>query len=303
MPVYLQVYSARCYFRVKIDQQYGLRTNNGITIDDLWIDLIKYFMKKLWIVLLLAVGITSAEAQSMLRVHLTDNTPVNVAVDGRYFNKRGTGVTVGDLPPGRHLLQIYQATQDRRGRTFQDVIYEGKVKTYNGMISLFTYDPASNGIDIQQQDINTYSNNLPPEAQGQNQNQRQYNNNGYNGNQDNYAGNNDNNDAAPDISPVSADKIGTLTDTKIDALKNKVAAKNTDTEKMKLLKDGLKDEKMTTNQVGVMIDWFGFESSKVDFAKWAYDNTVDNEYFSDLDAKFTYKNYQEDLDKFIQSKK
>ncbi len=252
-------------------------------------------MKKLLIVLLIIAGATISEAQTMLRVHLTDNTAVNVAVDGRYFNKRGTGVTVGDLPPGRHMLQIYAASQDRRGRTFQEVIYEGKVKTYNGMITLFTYDPASDGIDVQEQEISAYSSNLPPAAQGQGQ----YQDNGNNG----YVNNDNGNDVQPNISPVAPEKLGTLTDTKVDALKTNVASKNTDTEKMKLLKDGLKDEKMTTAQVGAMMDWFGFESSKVDFAEWAYSNTVDNEYFSDLDAKFTYKNYQDDLDKFIQSKK
>ena len=240
-------------------------------------------MKKLLIILITIVCFANAEGQSMVRVHLTDNTPINVAIDGRYFNKRGTGVTVGDLPPGRHRLQIYAVSQNRSGKAFEEVIYEGKVKTFNGMVTLFTYDPASGGVDIQEQDINAYSSNLPPATHGQ------YDNNG--------------NDAASYASPVAPGKSGTLTDTKIDMLKTKVTAKNTDTEKMKILKDGLKDEKMTTNQVGVMMDWLGFESSKVDFAKWAFDNTIDNEYFTDLDAKFTYKNYQDDLDKFIQSKK
>ena len=68
---------------------------------------------------------------------------------------------------------------------------------------------------------------------------------------------------------------------------------------MNTLKDGLNGEKITTDQVSVMMDWFNFEATKVDFAKWAYPNTVDKENFISLENKFSYKNYQDDLDKFI----
>jgi len=249
-------------------------------------------MKRLLIIMIITGAITKVQAQSMLRVHLADNTQVNVEVDGRYFNKRGTGVTIGDLPPGRHRIKIYQLNQGRRGRGFEDVIYDGKVKTIYGMISLFEYDPSTGGISVQEQDINTYTNSRP-QVNAQIQAHHEDNN----GNS--YAMNNADNGGAYS-SPAVA---GTLTESKIDMLKTKVAAKKTDTEKMNVLKDGLMDEKVTTSQVGAIMDWLNFESSKVDFAEWAYNNTVDKQYFSDLDAKFTYKNYQDDLDKFIQSKK
>jgi len=71
---------------------------------------------------------------------------------------------------------------------------------------------------------------------------------------------------------------------------------------MKVLKDALANETFVTYQVGNMMDWFSFESSKVDFAEWAYTKTVDKENFTDLENKLTYKNYRDDLDKFIKSK-
>jgi Domain of unknown function (DUF4476) len=68
---------------------------------------------------------------------------------------------------------------------------------------------------------------------------------------------------------------------------------------MNLLKDELKNDKITTYQVSNIMDWFSFETSKVDFAKWAYNITLDKKYYRDLENKFSYKSYQDDLDKFI----
>jgi hypothetical protein len=261
---------------------------------------VKYicFMKKFLIVLIAAcAGFLNSGAQSMLKVHLADNSLINVSVDGRYFNKRGTSVTVGDLPSGRHLLQIYVVFQNQKGRARETVVYEGKVKTHEGAITIFQYDANSQNVQVDEQDINQYLNEHPiPNAEqgAENQNQNQNQDQGNNANN----GNNDNNNAAA----ASPAPTGTLDDSKTDKLKTDVAGKKTDTEKMKVLKDALANETFVTYQVGNMMDWFSFESSKVDFAEWAYTKTVDKENFTDLENKLTYKNYRDDLDKFIKEK-
>ena len=251
-------------------------------------------MKNLSLILLLILAsLSDAVAQSMIKVHLTDNTMINISVDGRYFSKKGTSITVGDLPPGRHLINIYTLQQDRRGRGHEESIYSGKVNTHAGYIAFLTYDPGTDQTDIQEQDINTYTQNTPAANNGGGNNvqpgQVNNNNNDY-GNDNKYI------PSGPVASPVPT---GTLTDAKTDNLKQSVAAKKTDTEKMNTLKDGLNGEKITTDQVSVMMDWFNFEATKVDFAKWAYPNTVDKENFISLENKLSYKNYQDDLDKFI----
>jgi hypothetical protein len=266
------------------------------------------FMKRLLFILFITGAITSAKAQSMLRVHLTDNSQVNIEVDSRYFNKRGTGVTVGDLPPGKHRLKIYAVNQGRRGRGYEEAIYDGKIRTTDGMILLFEYDPNADTISVQEQQISAYMSSQPQlNAQIQAHNE---NNNGYNNNGNNYAANNggynDNNGGYHRNGgyrvPMNRDALPTLTDAKIDQLKTEVSAKNTDTERQKMLQDELQNEKMSTVQISTIMDWFNFESSKVDFAEWAYNNTVDKENFGNLDAKFTYQEYKDALDKFINSK-
>jgi len=252
-------------------------------------------MKKLAILLLIVIsGFTKSVAQSMLKVSLADRSVINVSVDGRYFNKSGQSVTVGDLPPGRHRLQIYGISQDRRGRAREEVIYEGKVRTSTGSITIVVYDANTDNIDVQDQDMGNYT---IPQQNGSVNNGNYPNNNAYN-NQDNRYDNNNYNNNGPAASPA-----GSLTDDKISKLKDAVAAKATDLQKSDALKDALKNETFTTDQVSVMMGWLIFDETKVAFAEWAYSNTVDKNNFYNLENQFSYKNSQDDLDKFLQQHK
>ena len=245
-------------------------------------------MRKLIVILAFAVSNhAGAFAQSMLKVSTADKQVINVALDGRYFNKKGTSVTIGDLPPGDHYVQVYEVVLKRNGRGKETVVYEGKVSTARGMVTMIVYDPESGEVTTQGQDMNAYLADHPIPQNSQPASNGNYN---YNGGNNNY----DNTPAAP---------TGTLTDSKTDELKIQTAAKKTDTEKMKYLKDELANEKITTDEVANMMDWFIFESAKLDFVQWAYNIAVDKENFSGLETKFTYKNYQDDFDNFIKGKK
>ena len=82
-------------------------------------------MKRALIILaLFVIGYDHAIAQCLLKVSLTNRQVINVAVDGRYFNKRGTSVTIGDLPPGNHYMQVYGIERKRNGKLREAVIYE-----------------------------------------------------------------------------------------------------------------------------------------------------------------------------------
>ncbi len=260
-------------------------------------------MKRSVIIVLLAfAGFVNSQAQSMLKVRLADNRPINVSVDGRYFNKTGTSVTVGELPRGRHRLKIFIVERGRRGRGHEDVIFDGKVKTYDGMITLFSYDGTSREIQVEDQDIATYTNNHPPDRQGERlEGSTRY---GIHNPPQNYEADGPGRRSYDDnAQPASPAPTGTLEESNIEKLKAKIAGKKTDTEKMNLLKEGLKDETFTTFQVGTMMEWLSFESRKVEFAEWAYTKTVDKELFSDLENNLTYKNYREDLENFLKVQK
>lgn len=259
-------------------------------------------MKKLILFLLcLCMGVYYSGAQSMMKVRVADNRQINLWIDGRYFPKRGASVTVGDLPTGMHMLKIYSIAQTRKGRAYQEVIYHGKVRTYRDMITMLYFDPYTNKIDAKDEYIDDYVKDYPPNKMGE-----------WNGEQGGIAKGkyNDEVNAKKDVSPaqagaspVTSGEPGTLTESKVDKLKTKIAAKKIDTERMNLLKDALNSETFTTGQVGVMMGWFGFESSKVEFAEWAYPKTTDKELYSELLTILTFDRYQQELEKFIQSQK
>jgi hypothetical protein len=257
--------------------------------------------KVFFFLLFLATGVVKANGQSMLKVSLRDNsTQISVSVDDRHFNKRGTSITVGELPYGVHYLKIFAMEYTRRGRGYEEVIYSGRVKTYNGMITLFVFDPETGEPEVKDMDIDAYTANHPMGSKGKFMPGDQQD--GGNDTAGNITLNNNDNIAEPTspvASPVSSDKFGTLTDAKMAQLKKTSGTKQTDTQKMTMLKDELKKEKLTTNQVSDFMDLFSFESSKVEFAKWAYQLTVDKEYYIDLESKFAYKTSQDDFDKFL----
>ena len=275
----------------------------------------KYFqMKNLSIVIIfLVAGSGTSIGQSMLKVSLRDNTTqISVSVDNRYFNRRGTSVTVGELPYGRHSLKIYSMVHDRRGRGYEEVIYNGMVKTYNGMISLLVFDPVTESTDLQEMEIDAYMANHPASNRGRfsGTSQADYNaeysgsrNNGQADNRGQMTETTNANSQDEPASPIPADQLGTLTDSKYDDLKKKASEQETDTKKLTVLKDELKNERVNTSQVADMMDWFTFEASKVEFAKWAYSITADKAYYSDLENKFSYKASQDELDKFIREQK
>ena len=264
-------------------------------------------MRQLVILLfVLLANISATQAQSLLRVHLADNSRINVSVNGRYFDKRGTTVTVGDLPPGRHYVKIFGIAYDRWGRAFDRLIYQGTVSTSNGMVTNFLYDSYNRRISMRATPIDDGSGQYPQQGQPGGQ----YNG-GYNDATDQPApstpapGNNTTQitplpAGAPVASPVSG---GSLSEDASDKLKTKVAAKGTDTEKLKYMKETLKKESLTTFQVSYMMDWFLFESTKVEFARWAYNITTDKEYYGDLSAKFNYSSSKEELQQFLDGRK
>ena len=181
-----------------------------------------------------------------------------MALDFRYFRKTGTSVTVGELPPGRHDLRIYTVSSDRYGGQHEELVYQGKVKTFVGMVTNFTYDPYNGDIHEYEEEIHDHFNY---NGQPTNEGIGTYEKNAYdnpstqapppNGSEDNrYMQQQDSN--VPAASPVAPESIGTVTEENMTRLKKKADAKNSDTEKMKALKEGLKGEKIMTDQVAIL---------------------------------------------------
>ncbi len=259
-------------------------------------------------------------AQSWLKVSLSDRSKITVAVDSRYFNQRGESVTVGNLPPGRHNVRIFTYRQDEDGTGYQKTVFEGMVKTYRDQVTILTYDTyyrttatsyaeggyANNSQPGEQR--HDYPENTNEQQTGNNQNYNSQNNsNNQVDNSNSYqppAATSDRATNEPAASPVKKDEILNETpakNAKLDKVKKKVLLKNTDTERMKLVNASFKKDRLSTDQVCKIMDWFSFESSKMEFAQWAYTHVTDKHNYSKTRDKLTYKSYREEMDQFLKT--
>jgi hypothetical protein len=231
----------------------------------------------LWLIVFSA-ALVNADAQSALKVSLTDKSRISVELDYNHFRKVGTSITVGDVPAGRHSLRIYEERTNRFGREVHDLIYEGKVKTYADRITLFELDAESGSINVYDEDMASYDQNpsIQPDSEGQAGGQM-----------------------AQAQKPAAMPVYRGIDQGKMNALKARVDAVNADSRKIVALKEGLVGQTITVEQVGEMMKWLGFESSREEFAEWAYDITANKESYETLEAKFDYEEYRQMFENFM----
>lgn len=278
-------------------------------------------------------GIAPLMAQSMLKVSLANRQPITLSVDGRYFNKRGESVTVGDLPSGRHMLRVYITRMNEDGNMVPSIVYEGRIRTSFGLLTDYV-------IDIQGYNPNVVSTQKTIGEAMQEMKQEQM------ATTDQRAGNYDqrgqqymNMDTLGMGQQVDEQKSASVADSVVPALPagtpvaspvslseeetsvNKPKASNapknpkvaaiikalkplkTDTEK--LVKANEMVDKIMLNSYGVaqIMTCFVFEASKVEFAKHAYSRVTDKGNFKSVKAGLTMKSYRQEIDKIMASKK
>jgi hypothetical protein len=115
-------------------------------------------MKKSFVLFLLATLSTCqlfaqpTDNAGALKVSLSDNTPISVSLDGRFFHKHGASITVNDLPGGKHYLKIFSFSPGQNGG-YENVLYEGKVRTQDGAMTIFVFDQPSGNTSLTMQDL------------------------------------------------------------------------------------------------------------------------------------------------------
>jgi hypothetical protein len=243
-------------------------------------------MRIIWILLVsLLLSVGESRAQSQMRITTTNRSKITVAVDGRYFNRRGTAITVGDLPPGRHSVKIYAIQYDRWGSAYQRLMFQGRVTTDYRMTTNVVYNPYSRMANIRQlasewgsgandEDYAAYKDGAHEESSSPEPGAH----------------------AAPLASPAP---MGSLDFSKQEALKKKTESESTDTKKLAAVKSGLSGETVSTTQVMDIMDWFLFESTRLEFAEWAYNITIDKKSFADLAKKFEVSANRQNFEAFV----
>lgn len=251
-------------------------------------------MKKILSILFCLSIVASAMAQPsdrpLLRIQLSDHNPLTVAIDGRYYRKHGTALTIGDLPQGKHHVKVYAYYPPRRnGNARAELLYESNIRTKRGTFTNCIVDAKTGYATI---DIRDLSDNDFKQAPAQPDN-----------NADNIYGNQPNADNITNNDYKGAIPDNALNPGDMDALKSKVNTKIADGDKLKIIKNNLKNRSYYTDQVNVMMGWLNFESTRLELAKWAYSHVIDKRNYYSLEKQFTFKSSKVEFESYINTAK
>jgi hypothetical protein len=237
-------------------------------------------MKRILLLAILLISTLTTWAQrgsSTLRVRLSTNQKLSLAIDDRYYEKRGTSLTIADLPAGRHYLRIYNLRVGRTGRGRANLVYSGYINIRPNAFHSAVVDPYQRKMTMR----TTQTFERPGrEDVYENWNDRNYNNDPY---RDDY---NDNVMRNQDITDLGA----------------RVQDRMSDNDKLQLIKSALENRSYYTDQLRTALGWLSFESSKLDLAKWAYDNAADKENYWKLEDVFSFSSSKNELTEYIQGR-
>jgi len=235
------------------------------------------------ILCLLSAGPLPAQREpGVLRVRFDDRHPLTVAVNDRRFPKIAGSLTIGDLPRRRSYLDVYEYRAYKDGGGHARLVFSGKVRVRPGMVTYCIVERTTGRVKIYTREpvaANDYSDPLfdqgsalpLPPAAAQTEPSPQ-----------------------PRISPLSADSM--------KILEQETIVHITDADKGVFLQQALSDKSVQTAQVRKMLSWFGSETSRLEFAKWAYDHVSDPDVFLSLQDVFIYENSREELEQYISAR-
>ena len=191
------------------------------------------------------------------------------SVDNGPLTLPSNRVDFRQLPAGYHRIVVI----NQHGHCGNEVLFDNMVYVPEGVLMKTVLKPNRNLVVAEVIPFNGYA--LPPVA---------YYNPGYNYNgYGNQYGN----------------MPGMFMPGDFDALRSSISNQNFDDTRLTIAKQAIHERALSSSQVCQLLDLFTFESTKLDFAKYAYQYVYDrNNYFKVNDA-FTFSSTIDELNQFI----
>jgi hypothetical protein len=82
-----------------------------------------------------------------------------------------------------------------------------------------------------------------------------------------------------------------------------VTRESFDNKRLGKAKQVFEDEILSTNQVITVVKVFSFDDSKLDFAKWAYNRTLDKKNYYKVEDQFSFGSSKSELSNYVRSQK
>jgi len=256
----------------------------------------------LYLLILILSSNKSVVAQSLrniLSVRLSDNSPISISIDNRYYDREQSEIIVRNFPSGRHTLRVYRWS-NRVARNYQ--IYSGEIFLKSGVICQMIIDRRKRipmvkytSLDNQQFDNkNAIDEKMAWKKDADVNWNRKFDKN-LDEEESSYESNNFKNVTTANNNQFSAKDMS-------DLQKN-IQQLSTDTEKFKLIKNAIGNSNVETEQLAEMLTWLSFESTKMDVVKWFYNSVIDSKNYWKLEASFTMESSKSEFNDFLNSKK
>lgn len=240
--------------------------------------------------LLLATIFTSAFAydESRLTITVSDNSNVQVMIDNRAYRLNDNSLVLTGIQSGRHTVQVYRNSQGNNSRGYGT--NRNKNNRNEMLYSSTIYVKPNYDVDIM---INRFGKALVDERD------LRYNNDDWRNNDRRYD-RNDNNGGYGNY-PNDRNYNQAMSQYEFDQLVQKIRSQWFGSGKMNTTKEALNRNYFTTQQVRQLLNLFSSENDKLELAKLAYRNTVDQKNYSQLYDVFSSRNSREELDQYVRN--
>jgi hypothetical protein len=242
-------------------------------------------MKRILLLTVLLITTISTFAQrgatgASLKIKLSTNQMLSVSVDDRYYERRGTSLTIGNIPNGRHYLKVYNYRIGRSGNGRANMVYSGYVDLKASTHNTAVVDPIQRKMTMRT--VYTYIREQnDPYENWNDKNYDKYDNDDYNNNYNS----------------------SELRNQDITDLGIRVKDRAMDDDKLKLMQTVLADRTYYTDQLRTMVAWLSFEDNKLAFLKSSYDNTVDKDNYWKLEDVFSFSSSKDQLNDYVTARK
>ncbi len=240
---------------------------------------------------------------SILKLRLSDRSGISVNLDGRFIDRQTTSLTLDGIRSGLHHIEVY-ASQGYRRRPVR--IYTGTIRLAPATVNAGVVDIYSRGLSLRSRRLDEYdyADHEPEGGYDRDKANDNYRpNRDGDGSDDVYDNSRGNRGGSADGSAAQTEtgvgsfphgrgavtgSINPLTRRDMDDLHSRISSHITDTDKEQLLKSVIQNRNASTEQIREMLLWLAFDSTRLDFAKWAYPHASDRSNYWKLEDVFSF---------------
>jgi hypothetical protein len=249
-------------------------------------------MKKLSLLLgILFIGLMANghvnHGKSDLKLKLWDNSIFQVTIDNHKFNK-STNLNIGNLKPGIHYVKITKRKRNRHNHQWvYQILYKGSIRIpKNSVVRAVVTPHRKLELKIRKK---KHNHNVGYGSQ-QNQGCNHY------GDCNSSCGNND--ESGYYGNSYNDYQFG-MNEQSFNQLLNATANETFDDGKISIVRQALRYNDLSTDQVILLVKLFTFDSGKLEVAKMAFRKAVDKENYYLVSNEFTFSRSKNKLNDYI----